>query len=170
MLALPRSFASGAPGASVDARLNLDAAGTDVRGVAKGEAERLERVFAAIVEQVRRDAGFAQRLRDALGEVPSPTPAGSEPPRRESAPPTTSRPPPPPPAPRREKALIDPFALYDTGWESMLSEHLERLSVEQLRDVIHQYRMDPAARTASLSDIEELRAWIIRAVENFGIR
>ena len=134
-------------------------------------AQRLERVFAAIVAQVRSDAGFAEQLRDALGETSPPPPAVSEPPRRESAPPTSTRqPPPPPPAPKRQKALLDPFALYDTGWEAMLREHLERLTVEQLRDVIHQYRMDPKARTEALHEIEELRAWIIRACENFGMR
>ena len=71
--------------------------------------------------------------------------------------------------------LADPdcaglLASFRDGEGRLLRENLERLSVEQLRDVIHQYRMDPAARTASLSDIEELRGWIIRAVENFGIR
>lgn len=133
--------------------------------------QRLERAFDVILEQIRQDPSFAQKVRSALEEAASPEPRASEPAR--SAPPapaaSTRVPPPPPPAPKRQKALIDPFALYDTGWEAMLRSHLERLTVEQLRDVIHQYRMDPKGRSESLSDIEELRAWIVRSVENFGM-
>ena len=133
--------------------------------------QRLERAFAAILDQIRQDPAFAQRVRNALEAAAAPTPSAVEP-----APPaspelasSTRLPPPPAPAPQRQKALIDPFALYETGWEAMLRSHLERLSVDQLRDVIHQYRIDPGGRTASLGDIEQLRAWIIRAVENFGM-
>ena len=135
---------------------------------------RLERVFAAILEQIRQDPAFAQRVASALGDTATAAPsvAPSEPARQVAspAPPTSSRlPPAPPPPPKRKRALIDPYALYETGWEAMLRSHLERLDVEQLRDVIHQYKMDSAARTASIGDIEELRSWIIRACENFGM-
>lgn len=131
--------------------------------------QRLERAFGVILEQIRRDPAFAQGVRNALEDAAAPAP--SAPAQRPSSPPPSSTrlPPAPPPAPKRQKALIDPFALYDTGWEAMLRSHLERLTVEQLRDVIHQYRMDPTGRTASVSDVEELRAWIIRAVENHGM-
>ena len=144
-------------------------------GAAGGDlAPRLERVFAAILEQIRRDPDFAQRIASALGEAAAAAPnaAPSEPARQVEAPapPTSSRlAPAPPPPPKRKRALIDPYALYETGWEAMLRSHLERLDVEQLRDVIHQYKMDSAGRTASISDLEELRGWIIRACENFGM-
>ncbi len=144
-------------------------------GPASGDlAPRLERVFAAILEQIRQDPSFAQRIASALAEAAAAprSAAPSEPARPVAtpAPPTSSRlPPAPPPVPKRKKALIDPFALYETGWEAMLRSHLERLDVEQLRDVIHQYKMDAAGRTASISDLEELRSWIIRACENFGM-
>jgi hypothetical protein len=144
-------------------------------GSASGDlAPRLERVFAAILEQIRQDPAFAQRIASALAEAAAAPPSAppSEPARQVAspAPPTSSRlPPAPPPPPKRKKALIDPYALYETGWEAMLRSHLERLDVEQLRDVIHQYKMDSAGRTASISDLEELRIFIIRACENFGM-
>src|SRR5262245_35489270 len=164
--------------------LNRKCRAADAEGVAKGGrktrtggaggdlAPRLERVFAAILEQVRQDPAFAQRIASALAEAAPAAPPASEPPRRVASPaaPTSSRLPPAPPAPpKRKKALIDPFALYETGWEAMLRSHLERLDIEQLRDVIHQYKMDSAGRTASISDLEEMRSWIIRACENFGM-
>jgi hypothetical protein len=122
-----------------------------------------------IVDQIHRDPAFAQSVRNALDGAAAPAPSGPVQRSSSPAPASTRLPPAPPPAPKRQKALIDPFALYDTGWEAMLRSHLERLDVEQLRDVIHQYRMDAAGRTASVSDAEELRSWIIRAVENFGM-
>jgi hypothetical protein len=138
--------------------------------VSGDSAQRLEQVFAAILAQIRQDPAFAQRVRSALEGAASAAPTASEPAPSHGPPPVGTRLPAPPPAPpKRQKALIDPFALYDTGWDAMLREHLERLDVEQLRDVIHQYRLDPGGRTASLSDTAELRAWIIRKVENFGL-
>ena len=51
----------------------------------------------------------------------------------------------------------------------MLREHLLRLDLEQLRDVIHQYRMDPSGRTRTENDPEKLRDWIVRGVEGHGM-
>ena len=198
MLALPGAFAradargQGATPAQTCASarkfLNRKSRRADAGSVAEGgrrnrsgagadPASRLERVFAAVLEQIRQDPAFAQRILGALGEAaaasaPAPSVVHEPAPRPQVEPPASTRPPPPPPPPpppKRQKALLDPYALYETGWEAMLRSHLERLDVEQLRDVIHQYRMDSAGFTATLTSVEELRSFIIQAVEDFGM-
>jgi len=157
--------------------------GAPASASAASAAARLERVFAVIVEQVRQSPAFGQRLLDALGQSASggrgsrpASPAGSSsaaPRAPAPRPPVPSRPAPkfepPKPARQRRPAVIDPFALYDQGWESMLREHLSRLSVDQLHDVIDQFRLDPQARVDGQQDADALRDWIVRAVEERGL-
>jgi len=147
-------------------------------GSAAAAATRLERVFAVIVEQVRQSPAFGQRLLDALeqsaGSGRAAQPAAKATPRASAPrPPVAPRPAPKPepakPVRQRRPAVIDPFALYDQGWESMLREHLSRLSVAQLHDVIDQFRLDPQARMDAQEDADALRDWIVRAVEDCGL-
>jgi len=152
----------------------------------------LARLFEVVMQQARDDPGFAARIQSALrtqgvpGDGRSESPAHVEaaksvsrdvPPRTGARAPRTAAKADPPPrpeprvekaAPVRRRALIDPFALYDAGWEEMLRSHLVRLDVEQLRDVIAQYALDPQARTERESDADRLRDWIVRAVEDIG--
>jgi len=140
---------------------------------------RLMRLFEAISDQISKDAQFAQRIRLALdgpvapkpGHVTAKAPPDSKPAQHKPATAAPRAPAPPPAAPappKRARALIDPFALYDAGWEAMLRSRLERLDVEQLRDVIHQYRLDPKGQTEREKDAEKLQDWIVRAVEDIG--
>jgi hypothetical protein len=105
----------------------------------KGLDSRLEQLFCLVLEQVRSDPEFAAKLETVLT-------------------------PPRPPAPKRHRAEIDPFALYDQGWEAMLRQRLARLDVEQLRDVVHQYGLDPQERSSELKTHEQLSEWIVKVV------
>lgn len=100
---------------------------------------RLERMFAAIVEHVRNSPEFATRIQHTLAE---PRPA----------------------APSHRPAALDPFAVYENGWEAMLNQELARLDAGQLRDVIHQYDLDPAGASANDKTAEKLRDRIVKAV------
>ena len=101
---------------------------------------RLERLFSAVLQQVRESPEFARRIERAL--------------QVEAA---------PPPDPRRP-AVLDPFAVYETGWEVMLRQRLARLNVEELRDVIHEDRLDPTGKTVGKTRAESLIDWIVHAV------
>ena len=158
-------------------------------------AARVERIFAVVVEQLRQDPAFARRVRHALDPPRPPAPAGGAqaespagPPARAPRPPTPTPPssprtppstgakPPPaavtpavPAAAPRRKALVDPFAIYDSGWEPLLRAHLARLTPDQLRDVIHQYRLDATQGLSGQEGADALRDWIVRAVEDLGL-
>jgi len=100
---------------------------------------RLEQLFGLVLEQVRNSPEFAAKLETVL---------------------TPHR----PPAPKRHRAEIDPFALYDQGWEAMLRQRIARLDVEQLRDVIYQYGLDPQERTGEMKAHDELSEWVVKVV------
>ena len=103
---------------------------------------RLEKLFAAVLAEARDNSAFARTLEEAL------SPAAAEAPK-------------PPP---RKRAVLDPFKVYEMGWESMLSENLGRLDAEQLHDVIHQFDLDPRNELANLTKTDKLRERIVSAV------
>ena len=145
---------------------------------------RLEQIFGAVIAHLREDPALARRIATAL-EPPEPPPSAKE----TAAPPRSVEPPSPSahpapaaadrapaapqraaPPPKRRRAVIDPFALYDSGWEAMLRAHLRRLTPEQMLDVIHQYGLDPGGKLPAAADAEQLRDWIVRAVEDRGLQ
>lgn len=103
---------------------------------------RLEKLFGVILAQARQDPAFARALEKAM--------AGSTPT--------------PPPPPRHRPAVLDPFQIYEQGWESMLRQRLGRLDDDQLHDVIHEYELDRRGNTAGQKDADKLRDWIVKAV------
>ncbi len=112
---------------------------------------RLERLFAVIVAQVRDDPGFATRMEAAL---PARPPAARKP-----------RPAPaPPPPPKHGAAVLDPFTVYEQGWEVMLNQRLDRLAAGPLGDIIHQYQLDPQHRMRDEKNPARVREWIVKAV------
>jgi hypothetical protein len=48
----------------------------------------------------------------------------------------------------------------------MLRQELGRLSVDQLRDVVVAYELDPRDRSERLKSEDELSEWIVKAVMN----
>ena len=108
---------------------------------------RLERMFAVIVEHVRNSPELAARIEHTLGEHPQPEPAPAR-----------------APAPRQRPAPLDPFLIYEQGWEAMLIQELIRLDSGQLRDVIREYDLDPDGTSKRVKNVERLREWIVKAV------
>jgi hypothetical protein len=105
-------------------------------------SDRLEKLFAAVLAHARSNPAFARELEAAL-EVEA------------------DRPPEPP---KRKAALLDPFKIYEQGWESMLRQRLGKLGEEQCRDVIHQYQLDPKDQSKRKKSAEDLREWIVKAI------
>ena len=81
----------------------------------------LEKIFAEIVTEAEANPRFAARLLSAL-EAPSGQSDAKH-------------------SHRRSPAILDPFALYAES-EETLRRQVERLSVEQLKDIVAEYGMD----------------------------
>lgn len=79
----------------------------------------------AVVEEADRNPDFAKRLKSALGTNPD---AESSFDKRGSR--------------RRNPAVLDPVSLVRQG-EDVLRKQLDSLSVEELKDIVAQYGMDP---------------------------
>lgn len=86
--------------------------------------DRLEALFKVLAEEVDRNPHFAERLAAALDCVE----ARGESERSKSG--------------RRARAVLDPVAIYREG-ETILRERLLSLDLEQLRDIVAGYGMDP---------------------------
>jgi hypothetical protein len=126
---------------------------------------KLEKLFAEILRAVREDSGFAARLAPLL--VP-PAPLASKARKSATALPVTplaeATQPPPPPKASPAAAPLDPFAIYDKGWEQMLREELRRLEIPALREVIFAHELDPRGRSERASSADDLRELIVKAV------
>ncbi len=95
------------------------------------DSDRLEAVVNAIAAEARRRPDFLVSLERALELMP---PASQVTRRRGGA---GSRP------HRRPSAAIDPFRVLRDGGIDSLRAQLAQLSLDQLRDVVAQYRIEP---------------------------
>jgi hypothetical protein len=113
--------------------------------------ERLERIFGAVLAHLRKNPELAREIEAAFAPA--------------SAAPPAQAPPPQAPAPVAQPglAVLDPFEVYDTGWESMLRERLRPLDVDQLKAVIHQFKLDPTGKMSGKTP-DELRESIVEVV------
>jgi hypothetical protein len=85
--------------------------------------QRLQRLFAVLVEAVKNDPSTARRVEEVLGLSEKPSP-----PRGEKG-------------NRRSPAPFDPYAEYAAGEELLLSK-LRQLDIEALKNIVAQYGMD----------------------------
>jgi hypothetical protein len=85
--------------------------------------QRLQRAFAALVEAVKSDAELGKRLEEALGIIEKPPKPKAE------------------KSNRRDPAVLDPYADYALGEESLRSK-LKELDIKALKDIVAQYGMD----------------------------
>ncbi len=92
--------------------------------------ERLRKVFAAIVDAVKRDPELARKVAEALGPKEALVP--------KSGAPRSSK-----PAGRRKPASLDPFAVHEQGEETLRAKSKE-LDVEALNDIVAEHSMDPS--------------------------
>jgi hypothetical protein len=86
----------------------------------RDDAERARALFAEIDPLLDRDAALARRVAEGL--------------RKAKASPRSSN--------RRAPAAIDPFTTYRAD-PSALQPALQTLDIEQLKDIVSQYAMDP---------------------------
>lgn len=106
------------------------------------DARRARELFAELDQRLDSDPALARRVVAAL-EKASTEPRGSR---------------------RRAPAILDPFAIYRED-PSALRPALERLEIEQLKDVVAQYAMDARRLALKWKTPERLIELIERVVE-----
>ena len=118
---------------------------------------RLRELLTVVLAEVRRNPSFAERLAGVLGNAGSPSaqqgketatkPKGLE--KGSSDARGSKR------GNRRAPALVDPVGEIEQG-EDYLRTRLRRLDLEQLRDVVAEYRMDPNKLVMKWKDRERV--------------
>ncbi|WP_052493086.1 hypothetical protein [Rhodococcus sp. MEB064] len=66
----------------------------------------------------------------------------------------------------RAAAELDPFQVYRTDGREGLQSGLAALDLEQLRDIIHQFGMDPDKRAMKWKTISKVRERIVERTES----
>jgi hypothetical protein len=66
---------------------------------------------------------------------------------------------------RRQRAELDPFDAFKKGGENTLRDGLRRLSLEQLKDVVAQYGLDPNRLAMKWKSSERLTDHIVEFVK-----
>lgn len=85
----------------------------------------LQDLVKVVIEETNRNPEFAKKIENALGLEPKPEKEGSG---RATH--------------RRTAAVLDPISLARKG-EDFLRSRLDRLTLEQLKDIVAEYGMDP---------------------------
>jgi hypothetical protein len=62
---------------------------------------------------------------------------------------------------RRAPAKLDPFKILADGGEQVLIEQLADLSLEELRDIVAQFGMDPRRLVTKWKDVQRVRDHIV---------
>ena len=65
---------------------------------------------------------------------------------------------------RRNPGILDPFDLYKQGGEAGVQQELERLEVEQLKDIIAEHGMDSSRKAMTWKKPERLVELIVQTV------
>jgi hypothetical protein len=130
---------------------------------------RLEKLFTLIREEAHRNPAFAARLAAILEAMADLRTIGGYPPQSRgysgaatSAPASESK-----RGNRRARALVDPITRIQDG-EVRLRELLEPLDLEQLRDVVAEYRMDQSKLVMKWKDRERVIKHILSTALNRG--
>ena len=87
---------------------------------------KLRALVDIVLEEANHNPAFAEKLDALLGET---RPVGKIAGKRTG---------------RRKPAILDPFAIMQEHGELSLREALRKLDLEQLRDIVAEYGMDPA--------------------------
>lgn len=124
---------------------------------------RLKKIFDLIRDEARQNPAFAERLSVALGSIKAPERSGASVLRvqRDVEPGPSSSSSEPKRGNRRAPALLDPIATIKGGDEARLRDGLEPLNLEQLRDVVAEYRMDPNKLVMKWKDRERVIEHIV---------
>lgn len=125
------------------------------------EIDNLERVFAEVIREARRNASFASRLRRAgnSGVTDSlTTRAKGRHVEASAAPVTAGR------RHRRAPPMIDALAIYQQEGEDRLRSALTALTVEQLKDVVAEHGMDTHKLAMKWRSRERLEHLIVTSI------
>ena len=112
----------------------------------------LRRLFDEIIEEAERRPEFGRRLSAALTEAPPLSQAGIHPPKRVSR-------------NRRAPGVLDPFDVFVQG-EQALREALQKLNLDQLKDIVSQQAMDSSKRALKWRAPERLVDLIVETVRS----
>ncbi len=108
---------------------------------------QLKALFAVVVSEARDNPRFADRLAKALGEAT-----------RQSV--TCQK-----RSHRRAQSAFDPLAVYNDG-EQVLRARLEELDIEQLKDMVAEYGMDPSKLVMKWRNPNRIVDHIVQTVGN----
>lgn len=114
--------------------------------------DRLKRVFALLLDTVKRDSNLASEIDRVLGNAPGPSRGLS----------TTRT---PSSRNRRKLAAFDPFVVYEEG-EGPLRARLGELDVEALKDIVAEYGMDSANLVLKWKTRERIMTHIVSTVQS----
>lgn len=118
--------------------------------------DRLARAFDAILDEARNRPQFRERLVQAL--IPDTVPNAS-PPRGQTATRPTSR-----GRHRRDLPVVDPLELFQEGREDRLREALADLNIEQLKDIVAEYGLDPSKLAMKWKKRERIEDLIVTTI------
>lgn len=106
--------------------------------------KRLKQVFDVILEETKINSEFAYKIERLLsGEV--------------STNKVIKR--------KRQSACINPLDLIENG-EEQLKDELRKLDIEQLRDIVCEYRMDPSKLVVKWKNKDKVINHIVEMVKN----
>jgi hypothetical protein len=105
-------------------------------------ASRARELFAELEPLMDHEPALARRVVDALRKVKAEPKASN----------------------RRQKAVIDPFAIHRSDPDT-LRPTLEALNIEQLKDIVSQYAMDPRRLALKWKSSDRLVELITTVVE-----
>jgi hypothetical protein len=109
--------------------------------------EKLKRLFSLFLRTVQSD----EKLLTAVEEILAGDLAPAEPAKKRAK-------------NRRNAALFDPFLIYQEG-ESVLTGRLGSLNIEELRDIVAEFGMDPAKLALKWKSTERLAEHILTTVK-----
>lgn len=110
----------------------------------------LHRLVRAVLEEAERNPAFEAALQEALGGPPL-KPKEPKPPKGAETPGGDPK----RPKNRRAPAALDPVQVVRSG-EATLREQLAKLNVEQLKDIVAEYGMDPGRLVVKWTSSERL--------------
>lgn len=117
--------------------------------------KKLNALLREVVAEAEANPAFQERLAKALGPDEKPVKAASVERKRQAKPAEHKR-----PSNRRTPAVIDPVQLARNS-EAELREALAKLDIEQLRDVVADYGMDPGKLVMKWRDADRIADRIV---------
>lgn len=107
---------------------------------------KIKALFATILEEMERNAEFRHRIEEIFEPESS-----------------VDKPEKPKPKNRREPAVFDPIEVVALKSEPELKAALDTLNIEQLKDIVAQFRFDPSRLVMKWKDKDRIIEHIIKS-------